>query len=756
MTLYNTIGKSIPRVDARGKVTGETPYSGDLSMDGMLHMKMLFAGRPHARIKSIRTDKAEAAPGVMAVYTAKDIPVNEYGLQWQDQPTLCGPLTPDPPSASLRDASRSPSGRGGKPGQDVVRFIGDQVAAVVANSEAEAAAAVKLIEVEYEDLPIVDDPLEAMKPGSPRVHEEIGDSNICVHYKIRKGNVNEAFAKADVIVESEYRTPVQEHAYLQPEAGLAYIDEEGRITIACGGQWTHEDQEQVAHSLNLPNERIRVVYPAVGGAFGGREDMSVQIVLALAAWKLQRPVKIIWSRQESIIGHGKRHAIILRAKWGATKDGKVIAIENEIIGDGGAYMYTSNKVLGNSTITSTGPYNIPNVKTDVYGVYTNNVPGAAFRGFGAPQALFMAETQMNKLAEKLGMDSVEIRLRNALKDGDAMGVGTPSPSPVSVTQCIEAAAERFGWKDTPHPSPLPYGHDVPMGEGIRIRGKGFAAGFKNIGFSFGYQENCWAKIEIHGNTEMDQVILHHASAEVGQGTHTVMIQMAAEAVGVPFEKVKLISSDSATMGNSGSVSASRMTFMSGNAIRGAAEVALTKWRAEERPAIGEFKYLAPPTTAFDPETGYSTPNFAYAFVAQAIEVEVDTETGHVRVVRVISADDVGKPINPALVEGQVEGAVVQAQGYAVLEDYKTKDGRVLTDQLSTYLIPTIWDIPEKVETVFLEIPDPNGPWGARGVGELPFLTVAPGIAAAIHDATGVWIDEFPFTPERVLRALGKI
>ena len=731
MTVHNTIGRSIPRVDARGKVTGETPYSGDLSMPGMLHMKMLFAGRPHARIKSIKTDKAEAAPGVMAVYTAKDIPVNEHGLQWQDQPTLCGVGST-------------------KEGADIVCYVGDQVAVVVATSETEAAAAVRLIEVEYEDLPVVDDPLEAMKPGSPRVHEFIGDSNICVHYKIRKGNVEEAFAKADVVVEAEYRTPVQEHAYLQPEAGLAYIDDEGRITIACGGQWTHEDQEQVAHSLGLPNESIRVVYPAVGGAFGGREDMSVQIVLALAAWKLQRPVKIVWSRQESILGHGKRHAVILRAKWGATKDGKVIAVENEIIGDGGAYMYTSNKVLGNSAITSTGPYNIPNVKTDVYGVYTNNVPGAAFRGFGAPQALFMAESQMNKLAEKLGIDPVEFRLINALKDGDLMGVGTPSPSPVSVTECIHAAAERFEWKD----------------EGRRLkneklpshikRGEGFAAGFKNIGFSFGYQENCWAKIEIHGNSEIDKVILHHASAEVGQGTHTVMMQMAAEAVSVPFEKVQLISSDSATMGSSGSVSASRMTYMSGNAIRGAAESALKKWVAEERPAIAEFKYLAPPTTAFDHETGYSTPNFAYAFVAQAIELEVDTETGHLRIIRVISADDVGKPINPVLVEGQVEGAVVQAQGYAVLEDYKTKDGRVLTDQLSTYLIPTIWDIPEQVETVFLEVPDPNGPWGARGVGELPFLPVAPAIAAAIHDATDVWINEFPFTPERVLRALGKI
>jgi CO/xanthine dehydrogenase Mo-binding subunit len=476
--------------------------------------------------------------------------------------------------------------------------------------------------------------------------------------------------------------------------------------------------------------------------------MSVQIVLALAAWKLRKPIKIVWSRQESMIGHGKRHASVIRAKWGATKDGKVIAIENELIGDGGAYMYTSNKVLGNSTITSSGPYNIPNIRTDVYGVYTNNVPGAAFRGFGAPQALFMVEMQMNKLAEKLGMDPVEFRLKNALKDGDPMGVGTPSPSPVTVIQCIEAARDKIEWGKERNKKKEERDH-------IR-RGVGFAAGFKNVGFSFGYPENCWAKVEIHGNSEIEQVILHHAAAEVGQGTHTVMVQMAAEAVGVPFEKVKIIASDSATMQNSGSVSASRMTFMSGNAIKGAAEVALKKWKAEERPAIGEFKYLAPRTNQFDKETGYSTPNFAYAFVAQATEVEVDTETGQVRILRFVSADDVGQAINPALVEGQVEGAVVQAQGYAVLEDWKTKDGRVLTDQLSTYLIPTIWDIPEKVETVLVEVPDPNGPWGARGLGELPFLVVAPTIGAAIHDATGVWVDEFPFTPERILRALGKI
>ena len=729
-----SVGQSITRIDALGKVTGETLYSGDLSMPDMLFMKILFAERPHARILSMNTARAEAARGVVAVYTSRDVPVNEYGLQIPDQPVLCGPL----PEAGVGAATVRP---------DIVRFVGDQVAVVVAETEAQAAAALKLIEVEYEDLAPVIDPIAAMQPEAPQLHPERGDSNVCVHYRIRKGDIEEGFQRADVIVTGEYHTPAQEHAYLQPEAGLSYMDEEGRVTVACAGQWTHADRAAIAHALGMPDESVRVIYPAIGGAFGGREDLSVQAVLALAAWKLQRPVKIIWSRRESIIGHAKRHPVVLRAKWGATKAGKLVAVENEIIGDGGAYMYTTNKVLGNAAITSTGPYFVPNVKTDVYGVYTNNVPGAAFRGFGAPQALFMAEMQMDKLAEKLAMDPVEFRLKNALRDGDTLGVGTPAPSPVSIVEVIEAAAEKAVWGKAADAEPLP---------SHLKRGRGFAAGFKNVGFSFGYQENCWAKVELHGNGQIERAVVHHAGAEVGQGTHTVMVQMAAEVIGIPASQIEMRASDSATQGNPGSASASRMTFMAGNAIKGAAEAAMEKWKAEDRPAIAEYKYLAPPTTHMDHETGYSMPNFSYAYSAQTVDVEVDTETGHVRVVRVVAADDVGKAINPDLVVGQIEGAVVQAHGYAVTEDFKTRDGRVVTDQLSTYLLPTVLDIPEQVDSVLVEVPDPNGPWGARGLGELPFLPFAPAVAAAIHDATGVWIDEFPFTPERVLRALGKI
>ncbi len=735
--MTNTIGQSVTRIDARDKVTGAALYSGDLVRPDMLYMKTLFAGHPHARVVRIDTAKALALPGVIAVFTAEDVPVNEYGLQWKDQPVLCGP------SPLLQGEGQ------GVRWTEIVRCEGDLVAAIVAETEAIAATARDLVQVEYEDLPGVFDAEAALKPDSPRVHPERGDSNICVWDKIRKGDVEAAFARADVIVEGEYHTPYQEHAYLQPEAGLAYFDEAGRITIACAGQWTHADQEQISHALGLPNEQVRVIYPAIGGAFGGREDISVQIVLALAVMKLKRPVKIVWSRKESIVGHGKRHPMTLKTRWAATKDGKLLAAESTIIADAGAYMYTSNKVLGNCTITATGPYFIPNVKEDVMGVYTNNVPTAAFRGFGAPQALWMAELQMEKLAGKLGLDPVEFRHRNALRDGDTLNVGTPAPGPVSIVQCIEAARDKFKWDERQSTINNP---QSPI-----VRGCGFACGFKNVGFSFGYQENSWARVEIHGKTEMERVVVWHAGAEVGQGTHTVMAQFAAQTLGVPFERVSVVTSDSASMGNPGSASASRMTFMSGNAIKGAAQAALVKWeQAEERPAIAEYTYLAPKTTPFDKETGYAMPNLSYAYVAQAVEIEVDTETGFIKVLRVVSADDVGQAINPGLVQGQIEGAVVQAEGYALTENLISRNGHILTDQLSTYLIPSVLDIPDSVESVVLEIADPNGPFGARGLGELPLLPIAPAIAAALHDATGVWINDFPLTPERVLRGLGKI
>ncbi len=730
------IGISVPKFDARGKVTGETLFPGDVNRPDQAYMKILFAGRPHAIMRRVDTTAAELLPGVLAVLTAKDVPVNEYGLILPDQPVLCGP-----------DSS--------KPHCDRVRFVGDQVALVVAESEAIAAEAIKLIEVDYEDLPVVTDVLQAMQSKDVLLHPEREDNVFC-HYRIRRGEVKAGFKAADVIVEAEYHTPVQEHAYLQPEAGLGYIDEEGRVTVEVASQWTHEDQEQIAHALDLPVDRVRVIYPAIGGAFGGREDMSVQIVLALAAQHLHRrgvdrPVKIIWSREESIIGHHKRHAFILRAKWGASREGKILAAEMEVIQDGGAYAYTSTKVLGNATLMCTGPYDIPNVKVDAYSVYTNHIPGGAFRGFGGPQGAFAAECQMNKLAEALGMDPVELRERNLLREGSSLSVGTPLPKGVSIDQVVAQCAERGGWTQTK--KGWKRGVDE-VKENVRQahirRGVGFACGYKNVGFSFGAPEQCTAIVELHGATEIEELVLRHAGADVGQGSHTAMAQMAADAAGLPLEKVRLVVSDTATSGDSGSASASRLTFMSGNSIRGAVAAALEKWGAEERPAVAEYQYRPPATTPYDPETGECNPNFAYGYVAEIARVEVDIETGQVRLVEVICANDVGRAVNPQGVRGQIEGAVVQASGYALMEDFQQVGGYVQTGQLSTYLIPTARDIPERIDSIIIETPDPIGPWGARGMGEMPYIPLAPAIAAAVKDATGVWIDEFPLTPERVL------
>ena len=725
------ISESIKRIDALGKVTGETRYPGDINIDGQLWMRVKFSERAHARVLRVDKREAEALPGVVRVFTSRDVPINEYGLVIRDQPVLCGP-------------------GGEKAGTDVVRCYMDMVATVVAESDDIARQALDFIQVEYQDLPAVFDPDDAMADTAPQLHPDC-PGNLVTRYRIRKGDMSAGWAAADVVVEGEYETTWQEHAYLQPEAGLSYIDEEERVTVIVAGQWTHEDQEQICHALNLPADAVRVIYPAIGGAFGGREDMSVQIVLALSTWMLRRPIKIQWNREESILYHHKRHPIKVRAKWGATKSGLITAIYSEVIGDAGAYNYTSNKVLGNAQLTAGGPYETPNIHIDTYAVYTNNIPSGAFRGFGAPQALFAAEGQMNRLAAALGMDPLEIRMLNTIREGSLGSVDTPFPKGVTMPQVFAACGRESWWRETDAGWSLQ--RPQQPADATKRRGRGLAGGFKNVGFSFGFPEHCWAGIELRGSAEIESVILFHAAAEVGQGAHTALMQMAADAVGVQFDQVRLVASDTATSGSAGSASASRLTFMSGNAIRGAADIALQKWHDEERPATGEFMYRPPPTTAFDPLTGKADPNFAYGYVAEAVEVEVDLETGQARLLEVVCANDVGKVINPQQLEGQIEGAVAQAQGYALMEYLVSKEGRILNPYLSTYLIPTSLDVPPKVKSVILEHPDPIGPWGARGMAEMPFLPLAPAIAAAIFDATGVWVDSQPFTAEKVVKAL---
>lgn len=735
------VGQSPIRFDAAGKVTGAARYPADGVAHDALFAKIVFSNQPHARMVSLETSLAEATPGVVLVLTAADVPVNEYGLTMFDQPVLVG----------LGATGRS------KVASDVSRWEADKIAIVVAETAEQATAGAEALVVEWEQLPVVAD-IEAARSDDTLVHEEAG-TNSYYDLKIRKGDIDRGWAEADVVVEGRYELPYQEHAYLQVEAATAWVDEQGRLTVETSGQWTHEDREQIAHALDLDDEQVRVVYAAIGGAFGGKEDMTLQIVLALAAQRLRaigidRPVHCRWSREESIIGHHKRHRGTIFARLGATSEGKITAVEADVWLDAGAYNYTSNKVLGNAHLSVGGAYEIPHARIDSHAVYTNAVPGGAFRGFGGPQGAFVAETQMNKLAEATGIDPVEIRRINTLRDGSEGITQAIMPPGVTLPQVIDACAASAS--EFSQPAPFNPVASLPCEPAAVKHGRGFAVGYKNVGFSFGFPERCEAEIHLFG-TDADDVPtgaeVFHSGAEVGQGMHQACLQMTAEATGVPLEAVRGTFSDTAVTGDSGSASASRLSWMAGNSILGAAEEAEKAWRDGDRPAVGKFRFTPPPTETLDPETGVGQPNFAYGYMAQAVDVSVDIETGHIRVDRVISTHDVGRAINPRLVQGQIEGAVVQAHGYVLSENLVVEEGHILNPRLSQYLIPGIGDIPEQVESVILELADPLGPWGVRGMAEMPYITYAPAVIAAVHDATGVWFNEFPLTPSRVLAAL---
>ena len=747
------VGSSLPRVDAAEKVTGAALYPGDIDLPGQLWLKVVFAGFAHGRVKAVHTAEAAAAPGVVAVLTAPDVPVNEYGLGLLDQSVLCGV--------------------GSTPQAALVRWEADRVALVIAESQAQAEAAAKLIRVDYDPLPVVTDPIAAMQPGAPILHphpfrfpygERDWSSNVLHSYRLQRGDVDAGFAQADVVVEATYRTQAQEHAYLQPEAGLAFVRPDGRVEVVCAGQWMHLEREQIAHALGLADEQVVVRFPAIGGAFGGREDISVQIVLALAALRTGRPVKTVWSREESIRGHHKRHPYVIRAKWGATRDGRIVAAQMDVTSDAGAYASTSTKVLGNSLLAALGPYDIPNVLVDARTVYTNNTPSGAFRGFGGPQGHFAAEGQVNKLAAALDMDPVELRLRNIWREGTVIATRSRVPVGCTAAPVLEEAARRGGWRQengwrlddsmaVPNAAPDRVPTSLDAGRRRVARGKGIAVCFKNVGFSLGAGESCAAWVELHGTGEIERAVVGCVGADVGQGSHTLFQQIAAEVLQIDPARIELRTDHTDITASSGSASASRMSFMAGNAVKGAAERALAEWQNEERPARYEFVFHPRATTGYAPGTGESDPNITYGYCAQVAEVEVDLDTGHVRVTRLVSVNDVGRAVNPQQVEGQIEGGVAQSVGWTLLEEYQQKDGRAVTEHLSTYLIPGVLDVAETVEPVILEIPDPQGPLGVRGMAEMPFIPTAPAIAAAIHDATGVWIDELPYHPPRVWRAL---
>jgi CO/xanthine dehydrogenase Mo-binding subunit len=734
-----SIGKSINREDAVNKVLGKPEFCSDLDKDNQLYMKVCFAGVSHAAIRSIDISRAENLNGVVIIITANDIPGNnEYGFTNMDQPVLCGPGSK-------------------KEGVDRVRFPYDHVALVIAESEEIAEKARDLINIDYITLPAVYDPREAMKNNSVSVHPEISDSNVFNHAHIHRGEVEEAFEDADIIVEGDYFAPAQEHAYLEPDNGVAWV-EDGVVTVVSTGQWAHHDRKQIAHVLGIPESRVRVIYKMIGGAFGGREDVALQIVLGLASFKLtelgiNRPVRCTWTREEVTNAHCKRHPYHMRSKWGAKSDGTIIAAKVEMIADAGAYIYTSMLVSGNAVLSATGPYEVPNICIDVYDVYTNKVPKGAFRGFGGPQTAFQYEMQIEKLAKALDMDPVELRMKNLYKEGSIQPTGSPIPPGVSIRETLADCAAIAGWSEEKgrwkkNVNSL----EKSINPDIR-RGWGISSTLKNIGFAYGFQEFCGCKVELFGKDIIEHVLVKHGAPEMGQGSHNVIRQMAAYALSLPEDKIELLASDTDTSSDAGSCSASRMTFVAGNSVQEACELALEKWFEGDRPAVIDHMWKGRKTTPRDPVTGACDPNLSYGYTAVYTEVEVNIKTGEVIILKLICSNDVGKAINPQQVEGQIEGTIAQALGYTLMENFIEEKGHIKTTGFSTYLIPLAPDMPENVDIRILEFADPRGPWGARGVGEMPFCTVPSAVVSAVNRALSTEFNILPINPENIYRGL---
>jgi CO/xanthine dehydrogenase Mo-binding subunit len=731
------VGEGVQRLDIHQKTQGARKYPQDFNMEGQLYAKVVWSASPHAIVKRIDIAAAEAAPSVVKVLTYKDVPVNEYGINTPDQHVLAP--------------------EGGK-----VRWVGDRIAIVVAETQAQAERAAGLVQVEYEPLPVVTDPRQAMQPGAPLVHED-RESNILHHIPIRRGDVKQGFAQADVIVENYYITHYVEHAYMQPDAALGYIDDQGRVTVISACQWPHDDLHQIAHVLDLPEDQLREIVPSVGGAFGGREDMHIQHLAALCAFVLRRPVKIIFDREEVTQRTGKRHPFYMRHRTGATRDGRLVAAEVELISDAGAYASTSIPVLNNAATFAVGPYRVPNACIDAYTVYTNNAVTMAMRGFGATQVPMGYEPQIDKLAEALEMDPVELRMKNLLEPGDTAVTGNVMTEETGVKETLRQAALAAGWRQEGEHWIKPE-LGAPSAPHKR-RGIGVAIGYKNVGFSLGFVDKSSAHVELTlaESGEIARALVKIASVEVGQGVLTALAQIAADTLGVDLSRVRMAYTDTANVPDAGSSSASRHVFMSGGAVHRACLAARQKWEAILRAETGETHIEAKhtfrgrsvrATTPFAPETGQCEPHISYSYATQIALVEVDTETGETDILNFWAAADAGKVVNPPMYFGQQAGGVHMGVGYALTEHYVQQDGRPRTRRFSEYHIPTVLDMPREFQSIAVEsAPDPNGPFGATGLGETPTLPTAPAITNAIHDAVGVWIDDLPANAERVWRAL---
>jgi xanthine dehydrogenase D subunit len=735
------IGESVDRPDGTLKVKGEFAFSSDLWADGMLWGTTVRSPHPYARIRSIDFAEALALRGVHAIQMHEDVPGRKtYGLELPDQPVLA---------------------------MDVVRYQGEPVAIVAADHPETARRAAGLIRVDYEPLaPLVDMDL-AVEAEEPRLHE---GGNVLRHIHVRHGDVEAARAEAELVVEGEYEIGMQDQAFLGPESGLAIPSEDGGVDLYVATQWLHVDLAQVAASLGLPQEQVRITNAGVGGAFGGREDLSMQIHGCMLALHTGRPVKMVYSREESFFGHVHRHPARLRYEHGATRDGRLVYVTARIVLDGGAYASSSKAVCLNATTTAAGPYECPNADIDSYVVYTNNPPCGAMRGFGAVQTCFAYEAQMDKLAAAAGLDPVELRQRNAMDTGTELPSGQVIGGPAPVHRLLEEVGsmplppERGG--GAPDLRELPGGvSNTTHGEGIR-RGVGYAVGFKNVGFSAGFDDYSTARVRVSVAGGEPQVEVHTAACEVGQGAITVQAQIAREVLGV--ERVIVLPSDT-QVGNAGSSSASRQTWFTGGAVRDACEAvaeALRK-RALERlggepgeltagliaeivgdEPVEETREYRPRRTEPLDENGQGDVHLAFCFAAHRAVVDVDVELGLVRVVEIATAQDVGRAMNPLAVEGQLEGGIAQGLGLALMEEIQLSEGRLRNASFTDYLIPTILDMPP-VRASILELPQPEAPYGLNGIAEAPTIASTPAIVAAIRAASGRELTRVPVRPDDV-------
>jgi xanthine dehydrogenase D subunit len=729
----NEVGVTTTRVDGIPKVKGEFEYSSDMRMDGMLWGATLRSPHPRADIWAIDISRALAIPGVHAVLTHEDVPGRKvYGMEIPDQPVLAW---------------------------GHVRYQGEPIAIVAADHPETARRAVDAIQVDYEVLEPLTDPEAAMAPGAPRLHLS---GNLLRHIRINHGDPE---AKADVVVTGEYEVGMQDQAFLGPESGLAVPDAEGGVDLYIATQWLHVDRDQLAESLDLPPEKVRLTLGGVGGAFGGREDLSMQIHACMLALHTRRPVKIVYNREESFFGHVHRHPCRMQYEHGATRDGRLVYVRARVVLDGGAYASSSTAVCSNAACFAAGPYDVPNARLDAYVTYTNNPPCGAMRGFGAVQVAVGHEAQMDRLAAALGMDPVDLRIRNAMKPGSRMPTGQVIPEPAPVAELLERLRAMPMPPDTSGDGrdlrELPGGvSNTTHGEGVR-RGVGYGVGFKNVGFSEGFDDYSTARVRLSLDGGEPLVEVHTAAAEVGQGVITVQAQIARTELGV--ERVSVVGADT-RVGSAGSSSASRQTYVTGGAVKAACEAVRERLEAlaEERgvpatpaevlaegAAIEETVEWHHRETYKLDENGQGDAHLQFAFSAHRAVVDVDTELGLVRVVELATTQEVGKAMNPQALLGQIEGGTAQGLGLALLEEIQVSEGQVLNASFTDYLLPTILDMPPmRIEV--LEHADPEAPYGLKGVGEPPNISTPPAVAAALRDATGRELRRVPVRPEHLV------